>query len=192
MALDLDFSLLKAPDYVGDYVNAFNAGRLMARQAGVDGAALTPTPQPPPASVLLSRLSPPQQQAAAGRAEILAALGRGLASRPYDERRAILGYLAPRLGAFGPPAQIAGFDPTDANLAAVVGQAEGLRALLADQASRPASLSEAQNPSPASGTKAANSQGEAQAVVAGVKARDRPSTLAITPAAAAPAAEPIS
>jgi hypothetical protein len=79
----------------------------------------------------VARLTPGQQAAAARRAEILGAIGQGLAGRPYGERRALLAHLTPQLAAGGlPPAAVAGFDPTDANLAGVVAQAAQLRGLL--------------------------------------------------------------
>jgi hypothetical protein len=80
----------------------------------------------------LAALSPDQRAAAAQQAEILAAVGQGLAGRPYAERRAILAHMAPHLAARGvSPEVAAGFDPTDSNLAAAVGQALKLRTLLA-------------------------------------------------------------
>ncbi|MGH7025503.1 MAG: hypothetical protein ACREEB_18195, partial [Caulobacteraceae bacterium] len=76
-------------------------------------------------------LSPEQRAAAASHAEILGAVSQGLAGRPYQERRAILAHMAPALGSRGvTPEALAGFDPTDANLAGVVGQAVILRGML--------------------------------------------------------------
>jgi hypothetical protein len=80
----------------------------------------------------LATLSPDQRAAAARQAEILAAVGQGLAGRPYAERRAILAHMAPHLAARGvPPAVAATFDPTDENLAAAVSQALSLGTRLA-------------------------------------------------------------
>ena len=80
----------------------------------------------------LAALSPDQRAAAARQAELLAAVGQGLAGRPYAERQAILAHMAPHLAARGvPPEVAAGFDPTDENLAAAVSQALSLRAKLA-------------------------------------------------------------
>ena len=80
----------------------------------------------------IASLSPAQRAAAVRQAEILAAVGQGLAGRPYAERRAILAHMAPHLAARGvPPAATATFDPTDDNLAAAVSQAVSLRTRLA-------------------------------------------------------------
>jgi hypothetical protein len=77
-------------------------------------------------------LAPGARAAAAGRAEILGAIGQGLAGRPYAERRALLAHLTPQLAARGvPAAAVADFDPTDANLAAVMEQVATARGLLA-------------------------------------------------------------
>lgn len=82
----------------------------------------------------------PEQRAAAGRqAEILSAVGQGLARRPYGERRAILAHMAPQLIARGMPSEAIGsFDPTDDNLASVVDQAGALGRMLAPQPGPPA------------------------------------------------------
>ncbi len=79
-------------------------------------------------------LSPEQRAAAARQAETLGAIGQGLASRPYEERRAILAHMAPQLIARGMPSDaIGGFDPTDANLASIVDQAGALGRMLTPQ-----------------------------------------------------------
>jgi hypothetical protein len=81
----------------------------------------------------IAGLNPGQRAAAARQAEILAAVGQGLGGRPYGERRALLAHLAPQLAAAGvPAAAVAGFDPTDDNLAAAVGQAAAVRGLLGE------------------------------------------------------------
>jgi hypothetical protein len=86
----------------------------------------------------IAALSPDQRAAAARQAEILAAVGQGLAGRPYAERRAILAHMAPHLALRGlPPEVAAGFDPTDDNLAATVSQALALRARLANPRAAP-------------------------------------------------------
>jgi hypothetical protein len=86
----------------------------------------------------IASLSPDQRAAAARQAEILAAVGQGLAGRPYPERQAILAHMAPHLAARGvPPSVTAGFDPTDDNLAAAVSQALSLRARLASGPAAP-------------------------------------------------------
>jgi hypothetical protein len=99
-------------------------------------------PAPADPARRIAALSPAQRAAAAQQAEILAAVGQGLAGRPYAERRVILAHMAPHLAARGvSPAVATGFDPTDENLAAAVGQALSLRAQLASApgASPPAS-----------------------------------------------------
>jgi hypothetical protein len=58
-------------------------------------------------------------------------VGRGLAALPYAQRAPALAHLAPRLAATGlSPQIIAGFDPTDANLAAAASAADDLGARL--------------------------------------------------------------
>jgi hypothetical protein len=108
---------------------------LAAANALRAGRAEAPAPAAPPDPEALRRqiaaLTPPQRAAAGRQAEILGALGQGLAGRPYAERRALLAHLTPALAARGvDPAAITGFDPTDANLAAAVTQAAGLKAML--------------------------------------------------------------
>jgi hypothetical protein len=63
--------------------------------------------------------------------ELLGAISQGLAGRAYPERRAILMHMAPQLAAQGmPPAILAAFDPTDANLAAAAGEAEAVKRIV--------------------------------------------------------------
>jgi hypothetical protein len=82
----------------------------------------------------IARLDPQQRDAAARQAEILGAIGQGLAGRPYGERRALLAHMAPQLAARGvPPGAIAAFDPSDANLAAAMAEAGALSRMLAAQ-----------------------------------------------------------
>jgi len=111
----------KAP--VAAYANAFRAGRAeAARPAPADNEAL---------GQRIAALTPDQRAAAAGQAEMLSAIGQGLAARSYAERRAILAHMGPHLAARGvAPDALSGFDPTDANLAATVGQAVILRGML--------------------------------------------------------------
>jgi hypothetical protein len=107
------------------YVNAFRAGRAETAPA--------PDGQPDPDALRrqIAALTPPQRAAAARQAEILGALGQGLAGRPYAERRALLAHMTPALAARGvDPAAIAGFDPTDVNLSAAMTQAAGLKGML--------------------------------------------------------------
>jgi hypothetical protein len=83
---------------------------------------------PGPVGEQLARLGPERRAFAARQMEMLGAISQGLAGRPYAERRAILAHLAPQLAAQGvPPAILAAFDPTDANLAAAAGEAEAVR-----------------------------------------------------------------
>ena len=89
--------------------------------------------QPAPADAWgrAATLTPEQKAAAAKQAELVAVVGRRLASRPYPERRAILAHMAPHLAARGiPPASVTSFDPTDANLATAVGHAVVLGGML--------------------------------------------------------------
>ena len=91
-------------------------------------------PGPATLSARLAALSPEQRAATVRRMEMLGAISQGLAGRAYGERRAILGHMAPQLAAQGaPPAMIAAFDPTDANLAAAADEAEAVRGMLAAQ-----------------------------------------------------------
>jgi hypothetical protein len=129
--VNIDWGLLKpGPDLAGDYANAFRAGRQLAQeQAPGAPNALTGAARLPDT---IAAMSPDQKAAGAQRAEMLAAIGAGLAGRPYEERRALLAHLAGPLAARGlAPAAVAGFDPTDDNLAAVIAQAEKVRGLLA-------------------------------------------------------------
>jgi hypothetical protein len=97
---------------------------------GMTGAAMDAGPL----GQRLALLSPEQRVIAARRMEMLGAISQGLAGRAYPERRAILDHMTPQLAAHGvPPALIAAFDPTDANLAAAAGEAEAVRRLLGAQ-----------------------------------------------------------
>jgi hypothetical protein len=76
-------------------------------------------------------LSPMARARAAERADILAALGHGLAGLQPSERRGALDHLAPTLAAHGiSPSVIEGFDPTDENLSQTIAAAQALRAHL--------------------------------------------------------------
>ena len=134
--VNIDWSLLRpTPDLASGYANAFRAGRGLARQAAQDNAfraGQAPSAAPPTLAEQVADLSPQARSLAAQRAEILGAVGQGLAGRPYVERRALLAHLAPRLATQGlPAAAVADFDPTDDNLAAVIDQAAQLRGWLA-------------------------------------------------------------
>ncbi len=174
-----DFSGLKKPDVLGDYANAFAAGRRVIQAArgpnafaapaasgpasvttvaaGGDNARIAVPPAPAPASApahrpigeQISGLNPAQRLAAARQAEQLAAVGVGLKSVPYGERRAVLGHLGPALARGGvDPAAMAGFDPTDDNLDDQVAAALGLKAMLVAGAAAPAATP-APGPGPA-------------------------------------------
>ena len=83
------------------------------------------TPRTPAAAI--AGLDAGGRARAAEQAEMLASVGAGLSGLAYADRRAVLAHMTPALGARGLPAEaIASFDPTDANLAAVVGQARAL------------------------------------------------------------------
>jgi hypothetical protein len=86
----------------------------------------------------IAGLTAQQRAAAARQAEILAAVGQGLAQRPYAERRALLAHMAPHLTSSGlAPELVARFDPTDANLAGAIGQALAVRSMVeTDRANR--------------------------------------------------------
>jgi hypothetical protein len=138
--VNVDWSLLKSPDYVGDYANAFLVGRQMAcgptpavpPEVNALNPGAGPSPTPDPWGARLDALSGPDRARAASQAEILVNLGTGLRAYPYGERARILRHLAPALAARGVPGQaLADFDPTDQTLDATVGAARALQARLA-------------------------------------------------------------
>ncbi len=143
-AVNIDWGLLKPPDYVSDYANAFAAGRQMAQQnptppsvnaftTGGAGGAAGPAPaQPDPLDDRIGALNPAERARATQQADLLQSLGTGLRAYPYAARPGILAHLAPTLIARGVPAEaLAGFDPTDTALNAAVVQARALGARLA-------------------------------------------------------------
>ena len=102
----------------------FFVSRLGPQVNAMTGAAADPGPL----GEQLARLGPEQRAFAARQMEMLGAISQGLAGRAYPERRAILRHMAPQLAAQGvPPAILAAFDPTDANLATAAGEAEAVR-----------------------------------------------------------------
>ena len=105
-------------------INAFRAGQAEgARPSPLDGDEVARR---------IAGLTAEQKARAASGAEILAALGQGLAQRPYAERRALLAHMTPALAARGiAPQMLARFDPTTAGLEEVVDQAVRLRRMLA-------------------------------------------------------------
>ena len=125
----IDWSLLRQPDPLNRFVNAFEAGRRLVvspSEAPTGNAfALTPpapaparsTAPPTPDPARLDALTGEARTRAAQQADLLASLGAGLKAYDYGERRAILAHMAPVLVARGlAPQAVAGFDPTDANL----------------------------------------------------------------------------
>ena len=143
--VNIDWSLVKPADPVGDYANAFNIGRSMAGPPAtgnamgggrpMGGNAMAAPTRPPPMQTPgdpAVALSPAQRQAASQRVEAIGALASALASRPYEERGAIIAHMAPALTASGlPAAAIGSFDPTDAALEAARAEAEQWRQRLA-------------------------------------------------------------
>jgi hypothetical protein len=134
--VNVDFGLLKTPDYVGDYANAFQAGRDLAQQRGQASAAGNAFG--PRRMVVgdfkeqLAGLGPDARARLAQQADLLGGIGMGLKSVPYPERRPVLAHMTPALATRGVnPGQIAAFDPTDANLDEAIAQARQLTGLLA-------------------------------------------------------------
>jgi len=149
--VNIDWGLLKTPDYVGDYANAFQVGRTMAQQQGAPasvnaftlGAPAGPPSPPAPATPAvaarpgsatplsdedvathIAALDGPGRAQAAAQADLLASLGTGLRAYPYAQRPRILAHLAPALITRGaPPEALAAFDPTDAALDGIIDQA---------------------------------------------------------------------
>jgi len=113
--------------------NALKATPVSVSAPGPEVNAMTSAAADPgPLAQRLAALGPAQRAATARRMEMLGAISQGLAGRAYAERRAILGHMAPQLADEGvPPAMIAAFDPTDANLAAAAREAEAVRGMLA-------------------------------------------------------------
>jgi len=82
------------------------------------------------------------------RAGALATAGFSLKPLPYAQRRAALGQMAPQLASLGlNPDQIAGFDPTDANIDAITTQALGLKDAIErhDKLSKPIEMDPSKN-----------------------------------------------
>jgi len=143
--VNIDWGLIKQPDYAGDYANAFQVGRQMALAAPpasvnafAAGSPAAPAPAssaPQPSSVAapisaedmathIASLDGPGRARAAEQADLLTSLGAGLRAYPYAQRPRILAHLAPALIARGAPAEaLAAFDPTDAALDGVIDQA---------------------------------------------------------------------
>ncbi|MHB8529187.1 MAG: hypothetical protein ACYC8V_06710 [Caulobacteraceae bacterium] len=132
--VNIDFSALKSPNYVGDYVNAFQVGQGLARQGAQDNAlaglgvnAMTGAAPMAQMESRLAAMSPGQRVLAARQADTFANLGIGLKAMAYDERKAVIAHMAPTLARNGlDPAALASFDPTDANLDAQIATASGL------------------------------------------------------------------
>ncbi len=79
----------------------------------------------------LSQLDGEQRKAARERAEQLATLAYGVKRTPYEQRKAVLGSMAPQLTELGfQPDQIGSFDPTDEALDAVISQGLTLKDMI--------------------------------------------------------------
>ena len=154
----IDLRALEAAAPIGRYANAFRAGQglaavrppaanafappAMARgspatsilPAAVANAATgSPGSEQDPAAIdaALAAMSGPRRLAAARQADKLAAVGMGLRSLAYGERRAVLTHMGPALARNGlDPAAIASFDPTNEALDAQVATAMGLKSAL--------------------------------------------------------------
>jgi hypothetical protein len=125
---------ITAPASAATYANAFRIGHALGAGATPRGAnAMTGTDGPGEGlSGRIAALDPAQRAVAGRRAEILGAVGQGLAGLAPGQRRAALDHITPALVATGVPADaIAAFDPTDENLAAVVAEARSLTKMLA-------------------------------------------------------------
>ena len=139
--VNVDWGLLRQPDYVGDYANAFQVGRQMAGPPPVVPPSVnafatgTPTgqtgPQPDDVASRIANLDPAARGWASQQAELIGSLGAGLSAFPYVQRPGILAHLAPALIARGlPPEALASFDPTDAALDDAMSAARSLGARL--------------------------------------------------------------
>ncbi len=129
-AMMMEMRGVNAPDHLGDYVNAFRAGRALAAETTVAPGLSTATA--PPASP--PTLNDAQRAEAARRAEIFCAVGTGLASVRYPQRASILAHMTQALANQGVPADVVGnFDPTDAALAASIEQARAVSQTLASR-----------------------------------------------------------
>jgi hypothetical protein len=143
-AMNVDFGLIRPPDYVGDYANAFAAGR---RMAGATAPASVTNPFSAPGggdmATAVAAMSEGQRQAAAQRAEALAAVLAGLKGASADPaaRLAMARHVAAVTPALGiAPAAIAGADVTDEGLARHLAGALSLGAMLRDGAADPSPL----------------------------------------------------
>ena len=117
------------------YANAFQTGQALRARAPDQPNAMTGVSPPASADADLrgriAALSPEQRIAAAKQAEILGAIGRGLAGLPYGQRRSVLAHMTPALAGRGvAPELVRAFDPTDQNLAAAVRSAEAIVSIL--------------------------------------------------------------
>lgn len=119
-----------AGDAFSSYLNAYLQGREGARQRRqravlgiLERPGADPAPQQAvhiPAHELIGRLPSVVQRTAARHADILSAFAKGLSHYPYKERLSMLRHASPYLSRLGfRPDELAGFDPTDRNLAEV-------------------------------------------------------------------------
>jgi hypothetical protein len=150
MAVNINWNALQTPDFAGNAFQAQQAGQQMAdrRQNALiqrnalerdqaarsavagplatgdyAGAAKAAAPFDPKAAQAYLQLDETQRAAAKERATTLAGAAMSLKSVPYEQRKAQLAQMAAGLQQMGiTPEQIQGFDPTDANIQAVVGQ----------------------------------------------------------------------
>jgi hypothetical protein len=137
--VNVDFGLLKSPDYLGDYVNAFKVGRdLQGQGQQPEGFQVGGTPARPtegafdPASSVAA-MSAAQREQASGRAEVVATLLAGLKATSTDpvQRLAMARHVAMRNPALGiAPASVTVADVSDAGLDAHLARISALRDLL--------------------------------------------------------------
>ena len=130
--VDINWGLVKpAPDYVGDYQNAFRSARALAGEPMAANAFSPQTPGNTAGPPAMAGLDDSARARAAEQMDLVGAIGAGLKSHAYTERRALLDHMTPALAARGvPPGVITAFDPTDENLDAMIADAQGLGAKL--------------------------------------------------------------
>lgn len=136
--VNVDFGLLKSPDYLADYVNAFKVGRdLKGQGPQPEGSQVSAPTQLPggafdPASTVAA-MSAPQRKQASGRAEVLSTLLAGLKATSTNpvQRLAMARHVAMRNPALGiAPRAVTVADVSDAGLDAHLARIDTLRDLL--------------------------------------------------------------
>ncbi len=135
--VNVDFGLLKPPNYVADYVNAFKVGQSLQQQQALAGAG---NPSPAAASAdqedtaaSLASMSASQRQQAVGRTEMLASMLAGLRGASTDpmQRLAMARHIAARNPSLGiAPSAVSPADVTDAGLEGHLVKILALRGLL--------------------------------------------------------------